>query len=61
MGRIGALVDGILKALKPQDLPFEQPKLFKVVINAKTIRSLGLEIPASMRLLADEASSDCQR
>jgi putative tryptophan/tyrosine transport system substrate-binding protein len=54
MERIAALVDRILKGAKPQDLPFEQPKLFRFVINAKTTRSLGLEIPASMRLLADE-------
>ena len=54
MDRVAALVDRILKGAKPQDLPFEQPKLFKFVINAKTTRSLGLEIPAFMRLLADE-------
>jgi ABC-type uncharacterized transport system substrate-binding protein len=52
--RVAALVDRILKGSKPQDLPFEQPKLFKFVINAKTIKALGLEIPASIRVMADE-------
>jgi putative ABC transport system substrate-binding protein len=54
MDRVGALVDRILKGAKPQDLPFEQPRLFKFVINAKTTKALGLEIPPSMRALADE-------
>ena len=54
MDRVAALVDRILKGAKPGDLPFEQPKLFKFVINAKTTKDLGLEIPTSMRVLADE-------
>jgi putative tryptophan/tyrosine transport system substrate-binding protein len=51
---VAALVDRILKGSKPQDLPFEEPKLFKFVINARTIKALGLEIPPSIRVLADE-------
>ena len=54
MDRIAALVDRILKGTKPQDLPFEQPKLFKFVINAKTTRALGIDIPTSLQLLANE-------
>ena len=52
--RVAALVDRILKGSKPEDLPFEQPTLFRFVINAKTTKALGLDIPASIRVLADE-------
>jgi putative ABC transport system substrate-binding protein len=52
--RVAVLVDRILKGSKPEDLPFEEPRLFKFVINAKTTKALGLEIPPSIRILADE-------
>ena len=42
------------KILKPGDLPFEQPTRFKFVINLKTAKTLGVTIPQSVLLRADE-------
>jgi putative tryptophan/tyrosine transport system substrate-binding protein len=52
--RAAAYVDRILRGAKPADLPVQLPTKFEMILNVKTAKALGLAVPPSILLRADE-------
>jgi len=53
-GRAASYVDRILKGTKPNELPVQAPVKFELVINMKTAKALGLDVPVHLQKIAEE-------
>jgi len=53
-GRAAVYVDSILKGAKPADLPVEEPARYRLIVNLKSAKALGLTMPQSLLLRADQ-------
>jgi putative ABC transport system substrate-binding protein len=52
--RAAALVDKILRGARPADLPVDQPEVFRLIVNMKTAKAIGVKISAATMLRADK-------